>query len=396
MSVWQRSMERLRALFSLAGIAFRADPRASLVTATALPFEFAGGALQALALKALTDAAIGHDLRGVWIAGALLALLAAGRDVASTGWSAARLRLGERAGMMMQRHLAELTASIPTIEHFERPEYLRRLELVRQDSGWLTDLFAAMVHHVSRIGRLGLAVGLLAALHPALILLPLFGIPTLLATARAQGIRRRLDEAIAEPRLLENHLQNLAWNAASGKEVRVFGLAEELLSRHVSTRAIVDRLELRGQVDVTLVSAAGWLFFAIGFVGAIALVVADAAVGRASVGDVVLALTLASQVNGSVSDLAGTAGWAARSLTVAERYLWLTDYARRAIPTGADRAPVPDTLRDGVSLEDVSFTYPGTDKQALRDVTLHFPAGSTVALVGENGAGKTTLVKLLC
>ena len=32
----------------------------------------------------------------------------------------------------------------------------------------------------------------------------------------------------------------------------------------------------------------------------------------------------------------------------------------------------------------------------LRDVDLHLPAGSTVAIVGENGAGKTTLVKLLC
>ena len=32
----------------------------------------------------------------------------------------------------------------------------------------------------------------------------------------------------------------------------------------------------------------------------------------------------------------------------------------------------------------------------LHDVTLHLPAGSTVAIVGENGAGKTSLVKLLC
>ena len=44
----------------------------------------------------------------------------------------------------------------------------------------------------------------------------------------------------------------------------------------------------------------------------------------------------------------------------------------------------------------MSFAYPGTDNEVLSGVSLHLPAGGTVAVVGENGAGKTTLVKLLC
>jgi ATP-binding cassette subfamily B protein len=43
----------------------------------------------------------------------------------------------------------------------------------------------------------------------------------------------------------------------------------------------------------------------------------------------------------------------------------------------------------------VTFTYPRTDTPVLRDVSLHLPAGTAVAIVGENGAGKTTLAKLL-
>jgi ATP-binding cassette subfamily B protein len=43
----------------------------------------------------------------------------------------------------------------------------------------------------------------------------------------------------------------------------------------------------------------------------------------------------------------------------------------------------------------VSFTYPGRDAPAVRDVTLRLARGETVAIVGENGAGKTTLVRLL-
>jgi ATP-binding cassette subfamily B protein len=43
----------------------------------------------------------------------------------------------------------------------------------------------------------------------------------------------------------------------------------------------------------------------------------------------------------------------------------------------------------------VSFSYPGTSRVVLDDVSLTLPAGAVVAIVGENGAGKTTLVKLL-
>lgn len=48
-----------------------------------------------------------------------------------------------------------------------------------------------------------------------------------------------------------------------------------------------------------------------------------------------------------------------------------------------------------VTLEDVSFTYPGADKPTLHNINLRVAAGETVAIVGRNGAGKTTLVKLI-
>src|SRR5690348_5774594 len=112
---------RLHALGTLATMGFQADAPAALVVATMQPFDLAGGALQALALKGLADTAAARDLRGTAVAAVLLALVTAGRYVASTGWLAAKLRLGERAGMLMQRRLGALTAAIPTIEHFERP-----------------------------------------------------------------------------------------------------------------------------------------------------------------------------------------------------------------------------------------------------------------------------------
>jgi ATP-binding cassette, subfamily B, bacterial len=56
----------------------------------------------------------------------------------------------------------------------------------------------------------------------------------------------------------------------------------------------------------------------------------------------------------------------------------------------AGQAPV-----SGIAFEKVSFAYPGSGRNVLRDLDLEFPAGTSTAIVGLNGAGKTTLVKLL-
>ena len=73
----------------------------------------------------------------------------------------------------------------------------------------------------------------------------------------------------------------------------------------------------------------------------------------------------------------------------------LTEFfaAQPRITTSGDLKP--DSIRGGIELKEVTFTYPGSTEPVLRDIFLHFASGETVALVGENGAGKTTLAKLL-
>lgn len=60
--------------------------------------------------------------------------------------------------------------------------------------------------------------------------------------------------------------------------------------------------------------------------------------------------------------------------------------------------PLPDKEQwpCDLELQDVSYTYPGSETPTLSHINLKIKAGERIALVGLNGAGKTTLVKLLC
>jgi ATP-binding cassette subfamily B protein len=66
-------------------------------------------------------------------------------------------------------------------------------------------------------------------------------------------------------------------------------------------------------------------------------------------------------------------------------------YQATAQPVTAAATAAAPTVR----FENVSFSYPGSDRPVLDGLTLTLHPGQTVAVVGENGAGKTTLVKLL-
>ncbi|MBD0839630.1 ABC transporter ATP-binding protein [Streptomyces sp. TRM68416] len=60
-----------------------------------------------------------------------------------------------------------------------------------------------------------------------------------------------------------------------------------------------------------------------------------------------------------------------------------------AAVTPVDTAPLP------VTVQGLTFTYPGAEEPVLRDVDLTIPAGGSLALVGATGAGKTTLAALI-
>jgi len=63
--------------------------------------------------------------------------------------------------------------------------------------------------------------------------------------------------------------------------------------------------------------------------------------------------------------------------------------------TDAENAKPLEDARGEIEFRSLSFSYPGSQREALRDISLHIPAGERVGIIGKTGAGKTTLVDLI-
>ncbi len=68
----------------------------------------------------------------------------------------------------------------------------------------------------------------------------------------------------------------------------------------------------------------------------------------------------------------------------------------RQMETGSRKLDQLDPANCEIELQNVTFRYPDTQVDVLKDVSLKLSSGKSMALVGMNGSGKTTLIKLLC
>jgi len=81
-------------------------------------------------------------------------------------------------------------------------------------------------------------------------------------------------------------------------------------------------------------------------------------------------------------------------LAGAQRLFELLD-TESAIQQRPNAVPLPEPVQGNICLENVSFSYQGSEQPALQSVDMDIPAGTTVALVGPSGAGKSTILNLI-
>jgi ATP-binding cassette subfamily B protein len=348
-------------------------------------------ALIAVWLKLLGEGVLQHRRTLIMVATIGMALSGVATWFLRTVSTRVQRRFRDKVTIALESHVARLQATVVTIAHQERPHYLDRLSVLRDQMFVLDHMYMSLFSTCGWVLRLGITVALLMSVHPALVLLALFAVPTVLSSTWRPAVERAAFERGAPSERLSRHLFTTATTAPPGKEVRVTGIGPRLArDRRTAWErwyALVSTARWRSAVWHSL----AWALFGGAYVAGIVFVASGL---KAPPQDVLLVLAAGARLSSYIGATVGEIGFL-RGIWMdgSRRLAWLEDYAASLV-VGAD-LPVPERIRTGITFEEVSFAYPGTTRLVLEHVSLTLPPGVVVAIVGENGAGKSTLVKLL-
>ena len=238
----------LRRLHAVLSLAFRAHRGlAALAIALGILSSIAGP-VSAAALGSLVDAAAAGNTASASKAAILLSVTWVVSHAAGHAAAHVAFALNMHIIRLTFSELIGISGRTPTIELHERPEVADRVELVRKDVKVLAFAMLSFVWAVGIVTQLSTTLVILVSVHLSLVVLPLLGIPSLVAGVRAHRLRQRAYEETIEDQRLSDHLLGLGTTPGPGKEVRIFGLAGELADRHGTIRRSIQRIERRAEM----------------------------------------------------------------------------------------------------------------------------------------------------
>ncbi|WKU06629.1 ABC transporter ATP-binding protein [Micromonospora sp. HUAS LYJ1] len=246
----------------------------------------------------------------------------------------------------------------------------------------LTTVVATLVAMVALSWRLTLV---------SLVVLP----PAIWLTRRVAAMRREIT-AQRQRELADLNVTIEEGLSISGVQLsKTLGAGGALIDRFTASSARLVDLELRSELagrwrmaTMTIIFAAipAVIYLGAGLPGT---------AGTLSIGTLVAFTALQGSLFRPLMGLLNVGVTLTASLALFAR---IFEYLDLPVEVDDPARPVPvdpARVRGHLRVEDVTFSYPGSDTAAVAGISLDVPAGSSLALVGETGSGKSTLAALV-
>jgi ATP-binding cassette subfamily B protein len=372
-------------------LCFRARPVASVIILVLLLVEAGSAAVLAIAQGVLVD----QSANGIGVQVVLAVLLgAAFYALTHVGWrvqNSLAYDVAEAVELDLATDVLGFTTRSATIDHLEEPGYLDRLTVLLRNSQVLAYAAWNAIQAAVALAALAVSLVVLARIDPLLLVLGLFGIPSIFLAGRAGDLYMDAIDHNGKLLRLENRLHAIGTASEPLSELLVAGSAAAVDERADGIWREMLGYEMRARRMAVILTWLGSVIYVVGVALAVGWTAELVRRGEASIGDVAIVIALSTQLQDQINFTLGLRLRVAEAGRISGHFLWLQDRAGRLPEPSRPLAGITT----GLQLDDVSFAYPASDRPALEHVTLTLPAGSVLGVVGVNGAGKSTLAKLL-
>ncbi|MGO4937285.1 ABC transporter ATP-binding protein [Fundicoccus sp. Sow4_H7] len=301
-------------------------------------------------------------------------------DSAETKLSLERIRIGN---LSRQSSLNLMNVRIPyLIDYFIRiiwsiilliPMFTQTNHTVAEPFVWLTSPWVSLIF----------VVGIILSIYIQS-----------LSSGKASAFMENIDESIIRTNTMFNYERDILANAESGKEIRLYKLQDKIFQNQLaldkSTGELIVTLThigISGHLLTTVVNQV-LQYFAYAIIGIRVML------GLLPIGQIVQLSSAMTQLLVNLPNFIQYLVMMLSQPDVLEEY-----YAFMDLPDEKEVGSLPIEKRlDNkyhLSVENLSFAYPGTETNVLDDISVDFEVGKKYALVGENGSGKSTFIKLL-
>ncbi len=320
--------------------------------------------------------------------------------------------LGDRIQGYLQRRVFEKVATFNDIALFESPELLNLVELTGKGIARMRQLSFVVSSSLTGIFALVPSVLLSATLSPwvPLILIGANG-PSTYYEIRHRRKSWKTEETQATLSREMDLYKRMLTEGAYAKELRLFHLPEVFLAAWTEKFdqffAAMQQIRKEGAIVTSLWALVSEITVSVLYI----FIIWGVLQKRYTLGDIALFTGIILEVQRSVYVLISNIGGLYDTGLATSPVFKLFDLQPELISPErsadltsqtTDLKPTPDPNQPavnqplGLTIQDLSFTYPGAAKATLTNLNFQVNPNEMVVLVGENGAGKTTLGKLLC